>query len=99
MRPFSFELPPFFGFGAVENFSPGSSPLVAVFVRGYFGGDEEDRTPDPLRARQMLSQLSYTPGIQLSVSRSQISVFSPLTSELSFSGNLKIKQCLSNNSC
>ena len=25
------------------------------------GGDEEDRTPDPLRARQMLSQLSYTP--------------------------------------
>ena len=26
-----------------------------------FGGDEEDRTPDPLRARQMLSQLSYTP--------------------------------------
>ena len=27
----------------------------------FFGGDEEDRTPDPLRARQMLSQLSYTP--------------------------------------
>ena len=26
-----------------------------------FGGDEEDRTPDPLRARQVLSQLSYTP--------------------------------------
>ena len=25
------------------------------------GGDEEDRTPDPLRARQVLSQLSYTP--------------------------------------
>ena len=25
------------------------------------GGDEEDRTPDPLRARQGLSQLSYTP--------------------------------------
>ena len=24
-------------------------------------GDEEDRTPDPLRARQVLSQLSYTP--------------------------------------
>ena len=27
----------------------------------FFGGDEEDRTPDPLRARQVLSQLSYTP--------------------------------------
>ena len=25
------------------------------------GGDEENRTPDPLLARQMLSQLSYTP--------------------------------------
>ena len=25
------------------------------------GGDEEVRTPDPLLARQMLSQLSYTP--------------------------------------
>ena len=28
---------------------------------GFVGGDEEDRTPDPLRARQVLSQLSYTP--------------------------------------
>ena len=26
-----------------------------------FGGDEEIRTPDPLLARQVLSQLSYTP--------------------------------------
>ena len=26
-----------------------------------FGGDEEDRTPDPLLARQVLSQLSYIP--------------------------------------
>ena len=25
------------------------------------GGDEEDRTPDPLLARQVLSHLSYTP--------------------------------------
>ncbi len=31
---------------------------------GYVGGDEEDRTPDPLRARQVLSQLSYTPIFQ-----------------------------------
>jgi hypothetical protein len=28
-----------------------------------YGGDEEDRTPDPLRARQVLSQLSYTPTV------------------------------------
>ena len=26
-----------------------------------FGGDEENRTPDPLLARQVLSQLSYAP--------------------------------------
>ena len=29
-----------------------------------FGGDEEVRTPDPLRARQVLSQLSYTPMLE-----------------------------------
>ena len=27
------------------------------------GGDEENRTPDPLLARQVLSQLSYAPMI------------------------------------
>ena len=32
--------------------------LTSVFS---FGGDEEVRTLDPLRARQVLSQLSYTP--------------------------------------
>ena len=32
-----------------------------------FGGDEEDRTPDPLLARQVLSQLSYTPTSQPSL--------------------------------
>ena len=42
------------------------------------GGDEEDRTPDPLRARQVLSQLSYTP-IFLRVSR-----FMPLLPLFSF---------------
>ena len=31
------------------------------FSKYKYGGDEEDRTPDPLRARQVLSQLSYTP--------------------------------------
>ena len=31
-----------------------------------FGGDEENRTPDPLLARQVLSQLSYTPSFSIS---------------------------------
>ena len=35
-------------------------PALCESVSGA-GGDEEARTPDPLRARQMLSQLSYTP--------------------------------------
>ena len=37
--------------------------LTTWAMRPFFGGDEEDRTPDPLRARQMLSQLSYTPNL------------------------------------
>ena len=37
-------------------------PLNACRLRVFLaGGDEEVRTPDPLRARQVLSQLSYTP--------------------------------------
>ena len=35
-----------------------------MFIIGnhcYRGGDEENRTLDPLLARQVLSQLSYTP--------------------------------------
>ena len=34
------------------------------------GGDEEDRTPDPLLARQVLSQLSYTPIVELNFATS-----------------------------
>ena len=33
----------------------------AVFPLSGFGGAEEDRTPDPLLAKQVLSQLSYSP--------------------------------------
>ena len=29
----------------------------------FFGGGKEDRTPDPLLAKQVLSQLSYTPNL------------------------------------
>ena len=35
--------------------------FVTLIVLGHYGGDEEDRTPDLLLARQALSQLSYTP--------------------------------------
>ena len=34
---------------------------VLVRVLSPFGGDNRDRTDDPLLAKQVLSQLSYTP--------------------------------------
>ena len=45
-------------FGVVSGFLPRSPNL---FLRSARGGDEENRTPDPLLARQVLSQLSYAP--------------------------------------
>ena len=44
------------------------------------GGDEEDRTPDPLLAKQVLSQLSYTPMCRV------LKDFLPFFSLLSFKG-------------
>ena len=38
-------------------------PNYAAYTYSFIGGAEEDRTPDPLRARQVLSQLSYDPRI------------------------------------
>ena len=38
-----------------------SSSLYSVFNVLLTGGDEQIRTVDPLLARQVLSQLSYTP--------------------------------------
>ena len=35
--------------------------MVLLTIFYCLGGDEEIRTPDPLLARQVLSQLSYTP--------------------------------------
>ena len=35
------------------------SPFIQHFHA--YGGDERDRTDDPLLAKQVLSQLSYTP--------------------------------------
>ena len=36
-------------------------PLLRFFFLRAAGGDEQIRTVDPLLARQVLSQLSYTP--------------------------------------
>ena len=38
------------------------------------GGDEENRTPDPLLARQVLSQLSYTPRFSLMLRQSCLGI-------------------------
>ena len=38
------------------------------FSRFRGGGDEQNRTVDPLLARQVLSQLSYTPKVSSGVS-------------------------------
>ena len=49
-----------------------------------FGGDEENRTPDPLLARQVLSQLSYAPSInKQSIKMVGLRGLGPLTSRLS----------------
>ena len=50
------------------------------------GGDEENRTPDPLLARQVLSQLSYAPTFLLLSAKTclvGLSGLEPLTSRLS----------------
>ena len=47
------------GFGTFPSLRLPFASLQQRFAAG--GGDEEVRTPDPLRARQVLSQLSYTP--------------------------------------
>ena len=36
-------------------------PLLMFFLKRKNGGDKRDRTVDPLLAKQVLSQLSYTP--------------------------------------
>ena len=36
-------------------------PYDLFVLPSSLGGDEEDRTPDPLLAKQVLSQLSYAP--------------------------------------
>ena len=50
----------------LNGLEPSTSRLSGVrsnhlSYRPTYGGGKEIRTPDPLRARQVLSQLSYTP--------------------------------------
>ena len=52
------------------------------------GGDEEDRTPDPLLAKQVLSQLSYTP-----IAGTRLSSYAFLC-EVTVFGIFKIEQLL-----
>ena len=48
--------------GTTEEFESFLTIVLFFFCNlSITGGDEEDRTPDPLLARQVLSQLSYTP--------------------------------------
>ena len=50
----------------LNGLEPSTSRLSGVrsnqlSYKPSYGGDKETRTPDPLLARQVLSQLSYTP--------------------------------------
>ena len=44
-----------------KSWRPTYHPFALQMGLGLAGGDKEIRTLDPLRARQVLSQLSYTP--------------------------------------
>ena len=58
-------------------------------MRPLFYGDEENRTPDPLRAKQVLSQLSYTPVVSSKLNN-YTSLFPSLTSD---SSDISFFQC------
>ena len=51
-------------------------PLFTLFYNFsrnlFIGGGKEDRTPDPLLAKQVLSQLSYTPNLMVGLGRLEL---------------------------
>ena len=53
------------------------------------GGDEEDRTPDPLLARQVLSQLSYTPVFRVKIVELRVKIHSLFAVLHPFSAGLR----------
>ncbi len=55
----------------------------ASIVGGDVGGDERNRTADPLLAKQVLSRLSYIPPIQFSTWMVGLPGIEPGTSRLS----------------
>ena len=57
------------------NYHGGSSLVPLPFGSG---GDERDRTDDPLLAKQVLSQLSYTPVSGFAPQKLNNDVFGPL---------------------
>ena len=65
--------------------------VVISWLPSPYGGDEENRTPDTLLARQVLSQLSYTPII------CRLWKFYLLFS--TFKGTLDIPSKLNNDTC
>ena len=72
------------------SYEPISVAVVVLPYPAYLcGGDEQNRTVDPLLARQVLSQLSYTPMFP-QVSLSLESFFHLFKVPC---GALKIKQC------
>ena len=78
--------------GAAHNASLVSSADIRVLPADSFGGADRVRTDDPLLAKQVLSQLSYSPGPKVrgqkaegrSQTRRIVSAFCPLTSDLSW---------------
>ena len=64
-------------------------PLLMFFLKRKNGGDKRDRTVDPLLAKQVLSQLSYTPIFRRPAPSklNNVSYFAPLqTSDLRIAG-------------
>ena len=59
---------------------------MSLFLLKGSGGDERDRTDDPLLAKQVLSQLSYTPMCGFAPQKLNNDVSHPLTdsSDLGF---------------